>query len=114
MKDREWLEETRSKLNVLRQRLSPDTRLTLEPRIARLEALLRTLEGEKSISKAEKDEVEKSYANLVSSIRVSTLGTRPTKPEDVMAKAKIVESARYMSDRQSTEGGLDAAERHLG
>lgn len=115
--DKQWIQEEKSKIEILKKRLTPSAQVKYSKDLAELEAML-DLYGESSmeVPKKEQERVEKQITNLVTGLRASTLGGKPTMEEiplEEAQRAKLIKASTFMSDLQDTEKGIRAAKEYI-
>ena len=115
--DRGWVQEEKSKIRAIENKLNPAMRMKYQRELSNLDAMLDLLEKKSAkIPKKKKEQIERQITNVVTGLRMSMLGNEPTMqelPEEAAQRAKLVRAAAFMSDLQDTELGLDEAERYL-
>ena len=116
--DKEWADEEKSKIELLKKKLSPSNQIKFGKEIAEIEAMLDLYnETGMDIPKEEKKRAEKQITSLVSGLRSSTLGSKPTMeevPEMAAKRAKLIKASTFMSDVQDTDKGIQMAKDYIG
>ena len=115
--DKEWADEEKSKIELLKKKLSPSNQIKFGKEIAEIEAMLDLYnETGMDIPKEEKKRAEKQITSLVSGLRSSTLGSKPTMeevPEMAAKRAKLIKASTFMSDVQDTDKGIQMAKDYI-
>ena len=115
--DKEWAKEEKSKIELLKKRLTPSAQLRYGREIDEMETMLDLFNttGPK-IPEKEKERMEKKITSLVGGLRASTLGGKPNMDEIPLKeaqRAKLVKASTFMSDIQDTDRGLSMAKDYI-
>ena len=115
--DKNWAEEEKSKIEILKKKLSPSNQIRYGREIAELEAMLDLYNSTgMEVPKKEQTRVEKQITSLVGGLRASTLGGKPNMEEiplEEAQRAKLIKASTFMSDVQDTDRGIGMAKDYI-